>query len=88
MPIRSLRGFQRVLLGPGEKRQVRFTLAPASDFAYYDETKKAFAVESGEYEIGVGASRDDAGDGRRQLPQAGEGVQGRGRTGRVRPLKS
>jgi beta-glucosidase len=59
MPIRSLRGFERVPLKPGEKRQVRFTLTPASDFGYYDETRKAFVVEPAEYEIGIGASSGD-----------------------------
>ena len=59
MPIRSLRGFERVPLDAGEKRRVRFTLRPATDFAYYDETTKAFAVDPAEYEIGVGASSDD-----------------------------
>ena len=59
MPIRSLRGFERVPLDAGEKRRVRFTLRPATDFAYYDETMKAFAVDPAEYEIGVGASSDD-----------------------------
>jgi beta-glucosidase len=59
MPIRSLRGFERVHLGPGEKRQLHFTLLAIRDFAYYDETKKAFAVEPAEYEIGVGASSGD-----------------------------
>jgi beta-glucosidase len=59
MPIRSLRGFERVTLDAGEKRRVRFTLRPASDFAYYNETKKAFVVEPAEYEIGVGSSSGD-----------------------------
>jgi beta-glucosidase len=59
MPIRSLRGFERVPLDAGQKRRVRFTLRPATDFAYYDETTKGFAVDAAEYEIGVGASSGD-----------------------------
>ncbi len=59
MPIRSLRGFVRVPLQAGERRTIRFTLTPAKDFGYYDETKKAFAVDPGEYEIGIGASSAD-----------------------------
>jgi beta-glucosidase len=59
MPIRSLRGFERIPLAAGAKRRVRFTLRPATDFAYYDETTKAFAVDPAEYEIGVGASSGD-----------------------------
>jgi beta-glucosidase len=59
MPIRSLRGFERVPLDAGEKRRVRFTLRPAIDFAHYNETKKAFVVDPAEYEIGVGSSSGD-----------------------------
>jgi beta-glucosidase len=59
MPLRSLRGFARLPLEPGEKRTVTFRLTPARDFAYYDETKKAFAVDPAEYEIGIGASSAD-----------------------------
>ena len=54
---------------PGEKRQVRFMLTPAEDFAYYDETKKRFVVQPAEYEIGRRRlerrhSRDRASNGR------------------------
>jgi beta-glucosidase len=59
MPIRSLRGFERVPLAPGERRQVRFMLSPAEDFSYYDEAQKRFVVQPAEYEIGVGASSGD-----------------------------
>ena len=59
MPVRSLRGFARVPLAAGEQRDVSFTLTPATDFGFYDETKKAAAVDPGDYEIGVGASSAD-----------------------------
>ncbi len=59
MPVRSLRGFARVPLAAGEKRDVSFTLTPAKDFGFYDETKKAASVDPGDYEIGVGASSAD-----------------------------
>ena len=39
--------------------RVTFRLRPVDDFAYYDETRKAFAVEPGLYELGVGASSRD-----------------------------
>jgi len=58
-PIRALRGFQRVGLKAGEQRRVRFTLVPERDLAHYDEARKAFAVEPGEFEIEVGASSRD-----------------------------
>jgi beta-glucosidase len=59
MPIEQLRGFARVTLQPGERKRVTFRLRPVDDFAYYDETRKAFAVEPGLYELGVGASSRD-----------------------------
>jgi len=59
MPVRSLRAFARVPLAAGEQRDVSFTLTPAKDFGFYDETKKAGSVDPGDYEIGVGASSAD-----------------------------
>jgi beta-glucosidase len=59
MPVRDLRGFERVRLKPGEQRKVRFVLVPARDFTYYDETRRNYAVEPGEFEIEVGASSAD-----------------------------
>ena len=58
-PIRELRGFERVPLKAGEQKRVRFTLVPERDLAHYDEARKAFAVEPGEFEIEVGASSRD-----------------------------
>ena len=57
--IRSLRGFERVRLAPGEQKRVRFTLVPERDFASYDEARKAYAVAPGAFEIEVGASSAD-----------------------------
>ncbi len=57
--IRDLRGFERVQLRAGERKRVRFALVPERDLAHYDETRKAFAVEPGEFEIEVGASSRD-----------------------------
>ena len=59
MPIRSLRGFERLHLKRGEARPVRFTLVPARDFPYYDDGGKAFRVEPGEFEVELGASSGD-----------------------------
>jgi beta-glucosidase len=57
--IRELRGFQRVHLKAGEQKKVRFALVAERDLARYDEARKAFAVEPGEFEIEVGASSQD-----------------------------
>jgi beta-glucosidase len=59
MPVKQLRGFERIALGRGESRTVTFPLVPERDFAYYDEVRKAFAVEPGEFEVQVGASSHD-----------------------------
>ena len=58
-PNRSLRGFERVSLKPGESRAVRFTLVPERDLARYDEAIKALAAAPGEFEVEVGASSAD-----------------------------
>jgi len=59
MPLRQLRGFARVTLAAGESRRVTFPLRPVEDFGYYDEAKKAFTVDSGDYEIAAGGSSAD-----------------------------
>jgi len=53
-PVRRLRGFERVTLGPGEKRTVMFTL-DKSDFGFYDNHGK-FVVEPGRIDIYAGNS--------------------------------
>jgi beta-glucosidase len=58
-PNRSLRGFERIALKPGELRTVRFQLVPERDLQRYDETRKALAVTPGEFEIELGASSAD-----------------------------
>jgi beta-glucosidase len=58
-PVRTLRGFERVALKRGEAQTVRFRLSPAKDFTHYDESKRAYAVEPGEFEIQLGASSQD-----------------------------
>jgi beta-glucosidase len=57
--IRDLRGFERVRLKAGERRRVRFELVPERDLAHYDETRKALAVEPGQFEVEIGASSRD-----------------------------
>jgi beta-glucosidase len=59
MPVKQLRGFERVQLGPGEQRRVTFRLNPAEDFSYYSTADTAFKVEPGPYEVQAGASSRD-----------------------------
>jgi beta-glucosidase len=57
-PIKSLRGFERVTLQPGESKHVQFTL-PASQLAFYDVKTKSFIVEPGTFNVMVGSSSED-----------------------------
>jgi beta-glucosidase len=54
-PIRSLEGFQRIALKPGEKRQVEFTLAARQFSSIGTDNKRA--VTPGQYEISVGGKQ-------------------------------
>jgi beta-glucosidase len=53
-PVRRLRGFERVTLGPGESQTVTFTL-DRSDFGFYDNRGR-FVVEPGRIDVYAGNS--------------------------------
>jgi beta-glucosidase len=55
-PVKSLRGFERVTLAPGETRKLTFTLTPKS-FAFYGLDMKR-AVEPGLIDVMVGESSE------------------------------
>jgi beta-glucosidase len=55
VPLRSLRGIQRIHLKPGERRRVTFTLTPA-DLALFDNNGKRI-LEPGEFRISVGGGQ-------------------------------
>ncbi len=55
----ELRGIERIELQRGESKRVTFTVKPARDLAIYDDVKKAYAVDPGRFEVGVGASSSD-----------------------------
>ena len=57
-PLRQLRGFQRVRLGPGETTTVHFGLK-AADLAFWDVTRGGFAVEGARHTVMVGRSSAD-----------------------------
>jgi beta-glucosidase len=54
VPVRRLRGFEKVALAPGEARTVRFTLRP-EDLALLDVDLR-WTVEPGAFEVAVGSS--------------------------------
>jgi beta-glucosidase len=57
-PVRELKGFQRVLLQPGEKRTVAVPLDFRA-FAFYDPARHGWVAEQGAFTISVGGSSRD-----------------------------
>jgi beta-glucosidase len=53
-----LKGFAKVLLNPGETRQLSIPL-DAGAFAFYDPARSGWVVEKGTYTIFVGSSSQD-----------------------------
>ena len=73
-PEKELKGFKKVFLKAGESKEVTFELDDRS-FAYYNVNIKDWHVESGEFEILVGASsRDIRLSGKVFVESAKEGV--------------
>jgi beta-glucosidase len=57
-PLKSLRGFERITLDPGETRTVEFVL-DAEAIAYWDADADDWVVEPGRVQLQVGASSAD-----------------------------
>jgi beta-glucosidase len=57
-PPKQLKGFQKVLLQPGETRRVTFNL-DWEDLAYWDVAGQAWAVPAGNFQVMAGASSRD-----------------------------
>jgi beta-glucosidase len=55
-PVRELKGFQKILLQPGELRDVSFTIS-GKKLGYYD-AKGNWLVEPGKYQLWI--SKDSA----------------------------
>ena len=56
-PVKELKGFQRVMLQPGEKRRVEFTLMH-DHLAFWNRDLR-FVVEPGEFRVMVGSNSRD-----------------------------
>lgn len=54
-PIKTLAGFEKAYLAPGESKTVEIEV-PFDAAAYWDETNELWTVEKGDYEILVGNS--------------------------------
>lgn len=57
-PVKELKGFEKVMLDPGQTRTVEFTVTPEA-LSYYDDTKHAWTAEPGRFTAYVGAASDD-----------------------------
>ncbi len=57
-PIKSLRGFQRVNMEPGETKHLTMSL-PISQLSYYDVVMHKFVVAPGTFKIMIGSSAED-----------------------------
>jgi beta-glucosidase len=57
-PVRRLQAFEKVELPAGEERTLRF-LIPVGDLAFWDAEAAELRVDSGRYEVQVGASSAD-----------------------------
>jgi beta-glucosidase len=56
-PVKELKGFIRVSLEPGQKKQITFTLYP-QQLAFYQEDMR-YGVNPGEVEVMIGSSSED-----------------------------
>ncbi|MBC2906653.1 glycoside hydrolase family 3 protein, partial [Streptomyces cupreus] len=57
-PLKQLKTFERVSLKPGETRTVKLRVS-AQDLAHWDVTRSKWVVESGTYDVMIGASSAD-----------------------------
>jgi beta-glucosidase len=58
MPVKELRGFQKVTLKPGESRDVSITIGGRA-FQYWDEAKGDWAASLGNRTMLVGTASDN-----------------------------
>jgi beta-glucosidase len=56
-PVKELKGFQKIMLKPGETRTLTFTLTQ-KDLSFY-RRDMSFGTEPGEYEIMVGGNSEE-----------------------------
>ena len=58
MPVKELRGFEKVALQPGESRDVAITIGGRA-FQYWDEARGDWATSLGKRTILVGTASDN-----------------------------
>lgn len=57
-PVKELKGFQKVNLKPGQKKTINFVI-DESILKYFDDHKKEWVADSGDFEAVIGASSTD-----------------------------
>jgi beta-glucosidase len=57
-PVKELKGFEKVIVRPGQTKVVQVNL-DARSMAFYDVTKKQWTVEPGQFKVMVGSSSRD-----------------------------
>ncbi|HEY3052113.1 MAG TPA: glycoside hydrolase family 3 N-terminal domain-containing protein [Thermoanaerobaculia bacterium] len=63
-PVKELKGFQRVALGPGEKRRIEFTIAP-NDLRFWSD--RGWKTEPGTFRVWIGPSSAEGLEGTFEL---------------------
>jgi hypothetical protein len=58
MPMKQLRGFERVALTPGQTKPITFALGP-EELSFWSVSDNSFRVEAGTYTVYVGESSSD-----------------------------
>ncbi len=58
MPVKQLKGFQRISLNPGQTKTVLFRLTP-DELYYFDESADEYKVGTGTYTVKIGGSSED-----------------------------
>jgi hypothetical protein len=57
LPVKQLRGFERISLEPGQTATVKFLLSP-NELYYFNETVNSYVVAPGTYVVKIGGSSD------------------------------
>jgi len=57
LPVKQLRGFNRITLQPGQTTTVTFQLSP-NEMYYFDESANSYTVAAGTYTVKIGGSSD------------------------------
>lgn len=59
MPIKELKGYEKVFIKSGQTVTVNFDLSLKDSLSYYDEYLDKWHMEAGKYEVQIGKSSDD-----------------------------